>query len=147
MDIIKVRLKNNKWKGGLNSFITKEAFWTLQYMTGGHARMALSAIRAAMEYIEFNELKRQITAESLLSGFELFRDKVVETKHMPIIQYLLHNGSSSTSDNKFQKAIELSRSGLHKYMQELVQRNCVQTTKTDGITQKQEYFINKLDNW
>lgn len=144
LQIIKTRLIKYKWGGDLDKFITEKAFWLLQHISGGHARRALSALRSAMEYVEFNHLECQITTDAIIRGITEMRGRNVDLKQVPIIDYLLDNGPTSPSDKDLINAVGLSRPSLQKQMKVLHKQLGLEVTsdETDAKAKKLYRFPN-----
>ena len=110
-DFIKVRLNEYKWKGGVEKFITKEAFLALALASSNHPRRAVRILAEALKTVAKNnkETHKKIDLNAMRTA-ALNAKNPLDEKNWIVLSYLLENGQSSASDDKLRKALAFTKS-------------------------------------
>ena len=143
--IINRRLAYRKWRGAVDDFIDRDAFWALMIATGGHPRRAFAVLREAMELIADQNGKPKIRLDHMRTAVHETGEKLLDTD-IRIFQFLARSGPHSSSDDALLRAVGLGRTQLRTRLAELHKKTLLAVTQeTIGSTKKDVYSVIDVD--
>ena len=143
--IIKRRLTGRQWKGAVDDFIKRDAFWALAAATGGHPRRAFTVLCEAMELVADKNAEKIILLEDMHTAIKQSGEKLNE-KDVLIFRFLEENGAHSPSDEEFMRAVKLTRVPLLRRLAELHEKGLLGIAQEiRGNAKKDVYFLEELN--
>ena len=110
-DFIRVRLNEYKWNGGVEKFITQEAFLALALASSNHPRRAVRILAEALKTVAKNKQQAHKIIDLDSMRIATFNAKnSLDEKDWIVLSYLLENGQSSASDDKLRQALKFKKS-------------------------------------